>query len=80
MLILQGEADFQIHADVDYVQWQGLLMGKSNVEFRLYPNLNHMFMPTGGYMTEEDYAAENQLDEQVINDIAEWIARTENRE
>ena len=39
-----------------------------------------MFMPTGGYMTEEDYAAENQLDEQVINDIAEWIARTENRE
>ena len=80
ILILQGEADYQIHADVDYVQWQGLLMGKSNVEFRLYPNLNHMFMPTGGYMTEEDYAAENQVDEQVINDIAEWIARTENRE
>ena len=55
ILIAQGSADFQVYADIDYKAWQELLEGKDNVTFRLYDNLNHLFMTSNGMkdMTEQ---------------------------
>lgn len=74
MLFLQGDADFQVYPDKDYVLWQELLEGKENAAFHLYKGLNHLFMPTGGKRDITEYDAKAQVDEQVIADIGAWIA------
>jgi RNA polymerase sigma factor (sigma-70 family) len=73
MLIQQGSADFQVYADIDYILWQDILKGKSNVTFKLYDNLNHLFMPTLGKRDAGDYALRSAVSERVIYDIADWI-------
>ncbi|NLL39549.1 MAG: alpha/beta fold hydrolase [Clostridiales bacterium] len=73
MLIMQGSADFQVLADVDYKMWQDILDEKTNVEFKLYEELNHLFMPTNGKKDISEYSIKSEVDEQVIWDIAQWI-------
>lgn len=74
MLVLQGKEDFQVYADIDYVQFQELLKGKTNVEFHLYEGLNHMFMPS---TTQDlnDYDTPKHMDAKVIEDIAAFIGK-----
>ena len=45
LLILQGEKDFQASAAVDFTGYQTLLEGHDNATFKLYPGLNHAFVP-----------------------------------
>lgn len=73
MLIMQGSADFQVSADVDYKAWQDIPGEKMNVEFKLYEELNHLFMPTNGKMDISEYIIKSEVDGQVISDIADWI-------
>lgn len=73
IFIAQGSADFQVYADVDFVEWQDLLKGKDNVTFRLYDNLNHLFMKTNGRTDTTEYNIKGTVDKKVIEDIAEWI-------
>lgn len=47
MLILQGEEDFQVPAEIDYPLWQETLAGNSKAAYKLYPKLNHLFMVGG---------------------------------
>lgn len=73
MLFLQGEADFQVYADTDFAMWQELLEEKEQVSFRLYEGLNHMFMPSSGKRDVTEYDAPAHVEEQVLQDIADWI-------
>ena len=71
-LVLQGTDDFQIKPDKDYAQYKELLSGRDNVTFILYERLNHMFMEsTTGYLDE--YYIPDNVDVQVLEDIASWI-------
>ncbi len=72
-LILQGGADFQVSVEEDYKLWQQLCEGNENVTFKLYDNLNHLFMPTNGVAGVGDYDTPNEVDVQVAVDIAEFI-------
>ena len=45
MLIMQGEKDVQVKAHVDFALYKDLLRQRENVTFRLYPGLNHCFVP-----------------------------------
>lgn len=74
MLFLQGEADFQVSLEKDFRAWQTLLVGKPNVTFMSYPGLSHLFTPAGPTNTAADYDAPQQVDPQVIADIAGWIS------
>jgi len=77
MLILQGEKDAQISADRDFDVYKELLSGRDNVTFRLYPELNHLFMKsTYGTIGDlkKEYKIPGRVDEGVIDDIAGWIA------
>lgn len=67
ILILQGQADWQVYADVDYVGWQQALANTPDVTFRLYDGLNHLFMDTA------DYSVTGTVDSRVIDDLAQWI-------
>lgn len=76
VLIMQGEKDFQVRADLDYRAFEEALKDHDNVTFRLYPGLNHIFVPALGYdITEakKEYGKERHIPADVINDIADWI-------
>ena len=80
MLILQGEADFQVKADRDFRQYQELLGDRDNVTFRLYPGLNHCFVPTLGMNianAKKEYAKERHIPAEVLDDIAGWIRQNQ---
>lgn len=73
MLIMQGGMDFQVYPDPDYLLWQETLQDRNNVSFQFYDHLNHLFMPSSGKRDVSDYDTANQVDPQVIADIAAWI-------
>ena len=72
-LIMQGGKDFQVDVVEDYELWQTLLEDRENMTFKLYENLNHLFMPSNGIKDVTAYNSPANVDEIVINDIANWI-------
>ncbi|MDD2959428.1 MAG: alpha/beta fold hydrolase [Lachnospiraceae bacterium] len=73
MLILQGDADFQVYPDKDYTLWEDTIGDRDNVVFHLYEGLNHLMMPTQGKRDASEYQVKSHVDPQVISDIAEFI-------
>jgi fermentation-respiration switch protein FrsA (DUF1100 family) len=73
MLILQGGRDYQVSPTLDFEGWKTALADKRNVTYRLYPELNHLFIPGVGPATPEEYNIEGHVDKAVIDDIAAWI-------
>jgi dienelactone hydrolase len=73
ILVLQGARDYQVTSP-DFDGWKKALGAKPNVSFKLYPDLNHLFMPGSGPSSPAEYMKPNHVPEQVIADIAAWIA------
>ena len=76
MLIMQGEKDFQVKADKDFGAYKELLKDRDNVTFKLYENLNHLFVNSvyGNIMKAmKEYKVEQHIGENVIKDLADWI-------
>jgi dipeptidyl aminopeptidase/acylaminoacyl peptidase len=76
VLILQGDKDFQVTVEKDFDVYRNLLGDMPNVTFKLYPNLNHLFMPSvyGEILkAKKEYKVTQHVDKQVINDISDWI-------
>jgi dienelactone hydrolase len=74
LLVLQGERDYQVTLK-DFEGWKMSLGEKKNVEFRLYPKLNHLFIEGSGKSTPSEYDRQGHVAEYVIEDIAKWIAK-----
>ena len=75
-LVMQGGRDFQVLAEVDFVLYKELLRSHENVTFRLYENLNHLFMPTTATNFIEHAASimtPGNVYPQVLQDIVDWI-------
>lgn len=75
-LILQGDKDSHVSVEKDFNGYKNLLGDKPNVTFKLYPNLNHMFMRSvyGKILKmKKEYKVAQHVDGQVINDISNWI-------
>lgn len=76
VLVMQGGKDVQVKKDIDYRDYQNLLADRDNVTFRLYDDLNHLFVPSLGYpmnKLSKEYAQEQHIPAGVIRDIADWI-------
>ena len=76
VLIVQGEKDFQISIEKDFNGYKELLGDRPTVTFKLYPNLNHLFMPSvyGKILkVKKEYKVAQHVDQLVINDVADWI-------
>lgn len=75
ILIMQGSEDFQVKADKDFELYKTGLSGRSNTVFKLYQGLNHLFMVSKGpgKGTTAEYNNANNVDTQVINDIASFV-------
>ena len=84
VLILQGERDRQVSM-TDFELWKTGLRAHPHAVFRSYPDLNHLF---GAYTGEDvpfselvsvEYAQATPVADEVIEDIAEWISRTDSQ-
>jgi dienelactone hydrolase len=75
LLILQGGRDYQV-TEADFDGWKKALELRSGVTFKLYPELNHLFMAGAGKSTPAEYEHAGHVAESVITDIAEWILKT----
>ncbi len=76
VLLLQGARDFQVLADDDFQRLQALLAGRENTVFKLYPGLNHIFVPAISddiLKATKEYSTERHIGDDVIGDIASFI-------
>ena len=73
-LILQGEKDYQVQM-TDFNLWKKATRGMSNITFKSYPALSHLFMQSNGIPSPKDYEGEKHISSQVIKDIASWIKK-----
>ncbi len=74
LYILQGARDYQITIK-DFQVWNEVLKGQKNAEFKLYPNLNHLFMDGKGMSTPAEYEKQGFVDLEFITDVTSWIKR-----
>lgn len=72
LLILQGERDYQVTM-TDYELWKAQTSDMANVICKSYPALNHILVAGEGKSTPSEYYIAGSVDEQVLNDISEWI-------
>lgn len=72
MLILQGERDYQVTM-TDFVKWQQTIGGKSGVQLKSYPGLNHLFIKGDQPSLPAEYEEPGNVEEEVITDIAAWL-------
>lgn len=72
VMVLQGTYDTQVSA-VDYDLWNKQLSGKKGAAFKLYPDLNHLFIPQLEKGAADQYRNAGNVAEVVITDISSWI-------
>lgn len=72
MLILQGQRDYQV-TEKDYALWKKSLGKRNDVTFKLYPDLNHLFVTGTKKSTPAEYELEGHVSEKVITDIESWV-------
>ena len=74
LLIIQGERDYQVTAAKDFANWKAALGGRTEVTFKLYPKLNHLFIEGQGLSNPGEYTlTAGHVAASVIDDIASWI-------
>lgn len=73
MLILQGARDYQVSPQDDFQGWKSGLAQKSNATFKLYDDLNHLFMTGQGKSAPDEYVTPGHESSSVVLDIAAWI-------
>ena len=75
MLFLQGARDYQVQT-ADLENWRKALGSRPDVEFRLYPKLNHLFYEGEGVLVPLEYMQKHgSVAPYVVDDIAAWIAK-----
>lgn len=73
VLVLQGGRDYQV-TTTDYDLWRAALAGRAGADFKLYPDLNHLFMTGSGKGIPAEYESVGHVAAPVVADIATWIA------
>lgn len=72
ILLLHGGRDYQVPME-DFEKWQQNLETKGNVDYIMYPTLNHIFIPGEGVSTPMEYQNPGHVPRAVVKDIAGWI-------
>lgn len=80
ILVLQGEADFQVTMEKDFAAWQNIFEDDPQVTLKSYPDLNHIFILSQGEDkgSVQEYQIPGHVDEEVITDISGWILEHNN--
>lgn len=73
ILILQGGRDYQVLESKDFKGWKNALNNHDNVQFKLFPKLNHLFIEGEGKSTPQEYMNEGHVNSEAIKTIINWI-------
>jgi fermentation-respiration switch protein FrsA (DUF1100 family) len=75
VLILQGALDRQVTAEqARLLEEAARKAGNRDVTVRIYPNLNHLFLPaTSGMETEYEKLQNYSLGQDLLEEIADWL-------
>jgi uncharacterized protein len=72
ILVLQGERDYQV-TTADFDLWKSALANDRKATFKLYPDLNHLFMKGTGKATPSEYMKAGFVSAEVIGSIVDWV-------
>lgn len=72
MLVLQGARDIQV-VDADWQGWKAAFHDDPDVEFKLYPSLNHLGIPGEGEGSLAEYQTPGHVDATLVDDVAAWV-------
>jgi fermentation-respiration switch protein FrsA (DUF1100 family) len=72
LLIIQGERDYQVPMR-DFDELKSVLGDKDNVSFISYIGLSHLMTTSGIPPSPDDYYNDYIVDQQVIDDIAQFV-------
>lgn len=75
LLILQGENDWQVPAK-QLDGWKQALAGRSDVEYKSYPKVNHLLAEFDGVSTGAEYYQPSNVSKSIVDDIAAWVKKT----
>ena len=76
ILVMQGDKDVHVSVENDFNKYKEILGDRPNATFKLYPGLNHLFMPSiYGTVNKvmKEYKVPQKVKEYVIDDIANWV-------
>ena len=76
ILVMHGDADFQVSTEKDFNEYKRVLSDHPNATFKLYPNLNHVFMQSvcgKEKCPKKEYGKPQHVEVVVIKDMATWI-------
>ncbi|GAA3410913.1 stalk domain-containing protein [Paenibacillus hodogayensis] len=72
LLVVQGGNDAQVFPD-NLDGWKKSLSSRTDVEYKLYPKLNHTLVEFDGPSTGAEYATPANVPDYLITDMAKWI-------
>jgi dienelactone hydrolase len=72
MMILHGGRDYQVTL-ADFERWKEALGSRKDVTFKLYPPLNHLFIPGTGKSLPAEYFQPGHVAAEVVDDVASWV-------
>jgi dienelactone hydrolase len=72
VLMVHGGRDYLV-TQTDWDAWPPALAGASGIDFRQYPDLNHLLQPGVGRMTPAEYNELRPVSPELIRDLAAWI-------
>jgi dienelactone hydrolase len=76
VLVMHPEKDLQVSLEKDFNKYKTILADRDNATFKLYPGLNHVFMPAVADKVNhamKEFAIDRPVEPYVIDDIAAWI-------
>lgn len=73
VLVMQGDADFQVSVKTDFDGWKKAFENNKAAEFKLYPGLNHVYTDVNVSGTIEDYYIKANIPQTVIDDISGFV-------
>lgn len=74
MLVMQGENDWQVSVK-QFEGWKAALKNRQDVEYKLYPKVNHFLTEYDGISIGMEYSEPANVPSQIIDDIAAWIKK-----
>jgi len=78
VLILHPEKDLHVSKEKDFELYKKICAGKQNIQFKLYPELNHLFMKSIYSKIKDlqkEYKIPQNVDLTVLEDISQFILK-----